>query len=298
MPQPAKECIFCGIDVSNQPRVRDARGRYACKVCLKNSANDRATPRSAEEPKRSRARTRQGGDAPVAVAPIVDDDLDIASVVGELPAAEPIALREMQACPVCEKIVHDEQVICLNCGANIASGKKSKTRVHDRVQGEAPPPPTPVRLAVAAALAAGGAGAGLGIWIAASTATGETLSYLAGLVGLLAGVLPLFAVRGDGRLATGAIAAGLASLACMGALAASPDDVPSDDFRDERTGEYVWDIEFEDHTGQVFSEQLLVTGTDESQRLVFQAAWVLFGAVTAFGLGASTPFDRDEDDDE
>ena len=300
MTHPTRTCIFCGCDVAGKPRVKDSRGRYACKACLKNATREQAKPHRGAIADHARAQKKQDPGAGSAIAPIDggDLDLDLVSVIGDLPASPPGAMREMQACPVCEKVVQDDQVICLNCGAHIASGKKSKTRVHDRAQGEAPPPPTPVRLGVAAALASGGAAAGLGIWVAASAATGETLSSLVGLVGLLAGAFPLLAVRGDGGHITGAVAAAAASLACMGALAMTPPDVPSDEFRDERTSEYVWDIEFQDHTGQAFSEQLLVMGVDESQRLVFRCAWILFGGLTAYGLASSTPFHREEEDDE
>jgi hypothetical protein len=269
---PRKICVLCGENVADRPRLKDAQGRYACRACIEKRRPERAG--------KPAARTR-GDDDPLAV---------LAALEASAHAGDAIAgLREMKACPVCERIVGDDQVICLNCGADVTTGRKSKTRVHDRAAGAPPPPPTALRLALAALLAITGAGAGLGIWLAAAQTAGHSVHTMVFVVGALTGGLALVPLRGDGRLVPAIACAAVALAVCVAGLRLSPPDAEAG---------FVWSLSFADPYGEgTITEEIPVAGLDPSQRAIFAGVWAMLGSLTAFAIGGSSPFDRDEEED-
>jgi hypothetical protein len=270
----AKVCIVCGQDCSDRPRIKDAQGRYACKPCAA------AASKRARSVQASRAQADPEPDAP-----------EFDAVIGALASAGAPegAIRTMEACPKCGGPVLPGQVICVQCGTNVATGKSHKTRVRDRADGEAPPPPSVARLALALAASAAGAAAGLGLWLAVSGATGDSSRVMVFPLGALAAAGALAVLRGAGTRASGGIAAVCAFAAIVGGLALTPAD---------RLEGFEWEFEYQDWDGRQITETIEVLGIDEGQALIFGAAWLALGVLTASALGASSPYDPEDGDDE
>ncbi len=109
-PAAAKLCVRCGVDCSNRPRVKDAQGRYVCRVCL----DAKAAP------------------API---PVADDALPIGLV--EEPAAAPAG---PQICPSCGSSIPHGGAICVQCGFDVRKGAKLGTD-RGQPQEQSPIPP-------------------------------------------------------------------------------------------------------------------------------------------------------------
>lgn len=289
MSNPAKTCIFCGQDCSARPRVKDAQGRYACKTCAENAAKPAPSPQrpAVETGPMLSVENLLGDLAPVELEIPLEPLPTSAPPKGPPHAADatpsPYAgMRTMNGCPQCGKPVKDEQVICLNCGTNLKSGKKTRVRIADRAEGEAPPPPTPARLGIAAAAAAIGALAATGLWIAVAQGTGYSSQVMVFLVGVCAAAPALVIVRGSGSRVTGAIA-GAASLGAilLGLLLTPPD---TDDGFDIIYGE-----------GE-YAETYAVLEPDESQAIIFRGAWIALGVLTSFSLGVTNPYEDEHDE--
>lgn len=267
-----KICIVCGEDCADRPRIKDGRGRYACKAC-------------AAAKRGGGAAVDQGGDD--GLIPL-DEGVGVAGGVASVEQlvraaesdAEPMGMRSMDGCPKCGTAVMPEQVLCVSCGTDLRSGKKLKTDVRDRDAGEAPPPPGSVRLAFGLALACAGSAAGLGVWFASVSASGESLRVLSFLVGALSGAGVLVAVRGAGSRTTGVIAA----LASFAAIAGGMSWLPADE-----TDGFLWDV------GQGIEYEVLAL--DESQRLLFSGGWLSLGVLTAFSVGSTSPHDTADDEE-
>jgi len=235
----------------------------------------------------------RGGQARPAASGSASDGPDGGSVdlLSEFAAADRAAgvgPREMDGCPKCGSPVMPGQVLCVQCGTDLRSGKKLKTDVRDRDPGEAPPPPSPVRLALAALGAAVGAGAGLGAWMAASSASGMSMHAMALLVGAAAAALPLLCLRGAGSAVSGVLAATMAFFAVSVGIRLSPPD---------RVEGFDWTRPRIEIPGGVVEKVEHVAGLDESERLRFDGAWVALGVLTALGLGSTNPYDDEDDGD-
>lgn len=284
--------MICGADCADRPRIRNQRGEYACKACV--SARKAGTkPADARIGQELLDENRNSSHPPVrAQHPVRDTDADLASALtaaasieASTNAGEP-AFRVMKDCPVCGAVVKDEQVICLSCGADIARGKKSRVRVFERADNEPPAKPNALRLAISVSLAVVGAGIGVGIWIAAASATGESLRPFVFLVGACSGGLALIPLLGNGSRIGGVACAAAALGACAVGLNATPADANEP---------------FEWATGSRVGGGDVAHGVeplDESQRSVFALVWAGLGAVTAFAIGSSSPYDPEDWDDE
>lgn len=112
MPAPAgtKTCLICGEDCSNRPRVKDPQGRYTCKACLEKAkaAKEGAPPRKTSAP----APAAMTDDAGV-LSKLIDDSLK----------------QQGPPCTSCGSPMSADQVICVRCGFNKASGKAARTQV-------------------------------------------------------------------------------------------------------------------------------------------------------------------------
>jgi len=125
----AKICVFCGKDCAGIPRVRDARGRYACRPCVEVRRKKGAPP---------------------------DDDLDILSPDPESldaldafdPPDEPsstgayVALAPEEStertvpCGACGALMLTGHKVCARCGMDHSRGAGSSSLVHHRAQGK------------------------------------------------------------------------------------------------------------------------------------------------------------------
>lgn len=121
-----KICIVCGEDCADRPRIKDGRGRYACKACVEAKRGSGAAGVVGDV---------DDGDGLVPLEPAIaggeaegveDDDLLALESFSEPAASAPV---EGRACPNCGVAVLPEAVICLECGTNLGDGKALKTRV-------------------------------------------------------------------------------------------------------------------------------------------------------------------------
>ena len=109
--QVQKTCVICGEDCSGRPRIKNARGQYACRSCYEARAASKA-PAPAQSEQDS-------------------EDYGLAGVLDGLAdggAAEPVVPRNA-ACPACNLPVAAGQAICTSCGCDLRSGKVAKTKV-------------------------------------------------------------------------------------------------------------------------------------------------------------------------
>lgn len=100
-----KTCIYCGVDCGDRPRVKDARGRYACRACA-------AAAPAAVEP--IDLTLPEPSDPPGA-------DADIYALADPTPAAASPAPR---SCPGCGAILTPDARICVGCGYDERTGVK------------------------------------------------------------------------------------------------------------------------------------------------------------------------------
>ncbi|HYE02235.1 MAG TPA: hypothetical protein VD963_03260, partial [Phycisphaerales bacterium] len=112
---PAKTCMFCGLDCAGKPRIKDARGRYACKDCAARHA----------------ART---GSVPATPRPAppgrADDELEGIDLGGAV-AAEAVAHAPtpMQGCPDCGGHLDPAAVLCVRCGYDTRTRRGARTKI-------------------------------------------------------------------------------------------------------------------------------------------------------------------------
>ena len=255
----SKRCIVCGEDCSDRPRVRNAKGQYACKSCLEAKRSERP---------------------PIAVAPPDTDNHRIAALA-ELEQAVADTPVVGSHCPGCGKRVGPTQVICLGCGYDLVKGEERTIRVKEVKVRPPVVKPTGARLAFAVGVATAGAAIGLGVWAAASAASGLSLHAMSLVVGALAGFGGAIAARGYGTTTLG----GAAALATTGAVIAGVALAPGDQIDG-----------FEYDPGGPF-EPYEVVALDESQRALFPMAWTLFAACAAFGLASTNHEEEPGDDD-
>lgn len=117
-PTPAsKVCAFCGMDVANQQRVKDAQGRYACIPCANRAKEARAAQTAKPEPPPIQVQAAK------AAAPSTADGVD--PVLNELLAGSTAAKKV--ACGSCGYLVDPEAKICAHCGFDKDTGKAHRT---------------------------------------------------------------------------------------------------------------------------------------------------------------------------
>ncbi len=266
-----KTCIYCREDCSARPRVRDDRGRYACRSCI-------------DQRKRAHPRPAPSGLAISTPSAAKQSPSHVASPAFLEGVKQPEPVGAM--CPGCGKRVALGHVICLGCGTNVQTGSQAATKVN-----QLKPKPVraaPVSVGIGAAFSAGGGLAGLGLWFLVSQATGEPSFVMTVVVGFLAGLGMLLAIRGSGRLLSGTIACGCAVLpAAVGLAAMTPEDPPENlmipALEETASGFEMGMYEVENH------------GEDEYR--IAGALWLALGCCTAFAFGGSNP-DPDEEADE
>ena len=113
----AKACAICGTDVSDQPRIKDSKGRYACKPCAEKKA------RAAKAKKQARAKTPAPAPAPGGASMMEQWMSD--STEGQIA----LGAIEQPTCPNCEHPMMPDSVVCMGCGTNVQTGKKLRTQI-------------------------------------------------------------------------------------------------------------------------------------------------------------------------
>lgn len=250
---------------------------------------------SCVEAKKARKKASRAGneDGPLGLVPAgrrrdqdrVDGLIEELASVTHADAAPPPSpgMRTMGCCPKCDRPVFPDQIVCVECGTNLQSGKKIKTQIRVREKGEAPPPPSINRLAVAVAASAVGAGLGLGLWVAVGGATGFSSYMMVFVVGVLAAGPALIVVRGAGSPIVGIVAGVMAfGVIILGMRLAPPDRIES------------FEMEIGGNEGEPGNTQI-IEGLDSSQASIFDGAWLVLGVLTAMSLGATNPYEDDEE---
>lgn len=217
MPENAQKlCVVCGKDCAGQPRLKDDKGRYVHQACAK-----KAKQGASSKPKDAGA-----GAVPLAPTGGVMDNL-----VNEALADAP------QPCQNCARPVSRDAIICTHCGFNRESGKATRTHVEKYREpskaGAAAATAGRVGLVAATPLfavigAAIGALIGGAVWYWIVRTTGYEIGYVAVGVGIVTAFCTQAAVRFQGNLLYGLIAAVFALGAIAGARYAFIDKLVSD----------------------------------------------------------------------
>ncbi len=116
MSSATKLCVVCKKDCSNQPRVKDSRGRYFHRTCYDAAKRRQQAAKAAQA---------EPAPEPVPLAELVDHGLS---------SMDDFAALSADACPSCGGPMAPEAILCTGCGYNRTTGQ--------RISGEggAPPP--------------------------------------------------------------------------------------------------------------------------------------------------------------
>jgi uncharacterized membrane protein len=113
----AKPCSICGIDCAGKPRVKDPKGHYICKDCFEKAKETRkaltSPPPASSTPSTASA------------APALDDNSFLLNL-GDKNAA---GMTGTKPCPECGRALNANAVICVGCGYNLESGKRTQVKV-------------------------------------------------------------------------------------------------------------------------------------------------------------------------
>ncbi|MDX2131951.1 MAG: hypothetical protein SFY69_07865 [Planctomycetota bacterium] len=112
-----KTCSVCGIDVSGKPRVKDSAGRYLCQDCVAKAK----AARGAQTAKPPAPPARPGAAAPGAD----DDNTFLLNIGGKSSVAE----KGTTPCPECGRPLVDGTVVCVGCGFNTKTNKRTQVKV-------------------------------------------------------------------------------------------------------------------------------------------------------------------------
>lgn len=113
-----KRCSVCGLDVSAKKRVKDAAGRYLCEDCFAKAKAARGA-QTAPPPEKGGPAGKGGG------ASKDDDNAFLLSLGGKQSVAE----KGMTPCPECGRPMIDGTVVCVGCGFNTKTNKRTHVKV-------------------------------------------------------------------------------------------------------------------------------------------------------------------------
>lgn len=242
MPAPAagtpKTCVHCKQDCSTRPRVRDAQGQYACKDCLTKlgllnadgtvKAQTTSTPAAAPKVVVKSAAVPKAAAvaAPVAAGKPAssgfdnpdDDGIDLSSFRSD-PSVGQVVSANWVTCPGCGSPAAKDATLCLTCGTNIKTGKKSKTKVAGPGADFSKVDDVAIKSNPLLWVLGAGAGAfvgALGTYILFSSAGVFTMLTSIG-IGFLTGLGAALVARDKAGAATGFIAAVLTIVGVIGA---------------------------------------------------------------------------------
>ncbi len=125
-----KQCVVCGEDCANKPRVKDPKGRYYCKPCYNRAAAERREKQRQRDLEGSRESSPPPNDpgnestaGGLGLGSLLDDPDASGSGMGM-----GIGMAD-GTCPECGNGYEAGAVICVNCGYNLRSGKKLQASV-------------------------------------------------------------------------------------------------------------------------------------------------------------------------
>lgn len=110
-----KTCVVCGKDVTGQPRVKDAAGKYMCAGECQQKAIAAA---------KARKDAQAGGQS---AASVPKAPLPAGGLLGQLIDDSP--MLKAAKCESCGSAMPGGSVICTRCGFNTQTGKALKTAV-------------------------------------------------------------------------------------------------------------------------------------------------------------------------
>ncbi len=226
VPQPTA-CASCRADLSNVAYVVDKKGRGLCKPCV---AKLKAKQKAKAE---ADARAKAAGDGDVMDILLADS-----------------AASTKTPCPECQAYIEPDSVVCVHCGYNTASGKQMKTRVTAAPKDKDPSKAGAAAVQIAntvwwvPSLIGGGIGTAIGglLWYFIGTTFNVEVSYVAWVVGLLAGGGCALGARGNANLMTGGFAAVLAVLGIGLAKWAFVEDIYGDMVNSPANDQYAIEI--------------------------------------------------------
>jgi len=276
MPEIEKPCVICGRSCVDQPRIKDASGRYAHKSCAQARSAKKAGaaayqdtgPQTQHDDAHDLLAAGAGADDD-AHDPIMDD------LLGDLPGASEDAPDG--ACPSCRAQLPEGAVVCVSCGFNTQSGLRVGTSAPTRApKAKKPKSGRSAGLAKAGSLGAelggaalapffpiigaaiGGAVGAIG-WAAVAYFTGYELGILAMLVGAICGVGASIGSFGKGGIWPGVVAVAVALFSILvgkfavyevqlmdysdqlAAYAQDPRSLTADDLTDQDYTQYIAD---------------------------------------------------------
>lgn len=214
-PTPAsKVCAFCGMDVANQQRVKDAQGRYACIPCAERAKQARAAQTAKPEPPPIQVQAAK------VASPTNPDGVD--PILNDLLASSTAAKKV--ACTSCGYLVAPEAKICAHCGFDKDTGRahrtvfvkapKEKVDKEEAAKSRLSNPLKFYGISVVTGALAGAGGAA--IWAYMVNLLRGEIRYMALVVGLLTGLGAYVGARGWSNSLTGLYAA----LLCCAAMIA------------------------------------------------------------------------------
>jgi len=137
--QERKTCSFCGMDCTHQPRVKDPKGHYYCRICYEALARRRRVRQSAAGETGAADAAATPADATAAGSlddtQIEEDSPEQDTITAPAPAAPhttngqlkqsgaetppqpptpPFSTQRM--CPQCGTRMEDDAVVCIQCG--------------------------------------------------------------------------------------------------------------------------------------------------------------------------------------
>ncbi len=127
-----KKCMFCGIDVSNSPRLKDEQGRYVCRPCAEKKM-PKAQSKPAGAPAASAtnaAKKAPAGEPDAAAYELADGQLDLADIAKSVQGS----VLNAKPCTNCGGFIPAGGKVCTSCGFNTETGKAVKTKVEKAVQ--------------------------------------------------------------------------------------------------------------------------------------------------------------------
>ena len=117
-----KICMVCGKDVTGQPRVKDASGRYLCAGECQQKALAAAKAREA-----ARAAKPPAAPSSAAAKTAAPPPMEPGGLMGQLIADSP--MLKSATCESCGNPMPGGAVLCTRCGFNTQTGKALKTAV-------------------------------------------------------------------------------------------------------------------------------------------------------------------------
>ncbi len=117
-----KICMVCGKDVTGQPRVKDASGRYLCAGECQQKALEAAKAREAARAAKPPAMPPSAAAKTAAPPP-----MEPGGLMGQLISDSP--MLKSATCESCGNPMPGGAVLCTRCGFNTQTGKALKTAV-------------------------------------------------------------------------------------------------------------------------------------------------------------------------